>query len=194
MEVRQVPAANATQPVVRPQMQARSSRGRRRSNNNPSGTQRNNRQRTDRGSTIQDHIDQGRRHLDTITGHLGTLTQSVVNGNQSGLNPNPWSRDPVGNARQLTDSMISIAVGLGSPQAREARERSLMFLNGIMNQAAGNMGINLQTGGSQLFPLQQMPPMSPIDIRNLSNNENRGSNLTNESIGDQFASDDDLDT
>ena len=67
MEVRQVPAANATQPVVRPQMQARSSRGRRRSNNNPSGTQRNNRQRTDRGSTIQDHIDQGRQHLDTIT-------------------------------------------------------------------------------------------------------------------------------
>ena len=109
--------------------------------------------------------------MDTITSHLGTLTRSVANGNA--FTPNPWSSDPVGNARQLTDSMINIAVGLGSPQAREARERSLMFLNGIMSQAAGNMGINLETGESQLFPHPQLPIMSPIDIRNdnLPNND-----------------------
>ena len=142
VEVRPVAVANVTQPSVRPQMQPRSSRGRRRSNNNPSGTQCSNRQRTDRGNTIQDHIDQGREHLDTITGHLGVLTQSFVNSNQSSTT-NPWNQDPVGNARQLTDSMITIAAGLGSPQAREAQERSLWFLNGIMNQAAGSMGFNM---------------------------------------------------
>ena len=68
-----------------------------------------------------------------------------------------------------------------------------MFLNGIMNQAAGNMGINLQTGGSQSFPLQQMPPMLPIDIRNLSNNENGLSNQSGGSTNKTLASDDDLD-
>ena len=150
VEVRHVAVANVTQPSIRPQMQPRSTRGRRRANNN-NGTQRVNRQRTDCGNTIQDHIDQGREHLDTIIGHLGILTQSFVNSNQSGT-MNPWNQDPVGNARQLTDSMITIAAGLGSPQAREARERSLWFLNGIMNQAAGSMGFN--ASGSMNFNVQ----------------------------------------
>ena len=140
MEVRQV--TNPSQSTVqRPPMQPRSVRGRRRAHVS-SGTERSNRPRVDRGNTIQDHIAQGRVHLDTITNHLGVLTRSVASNNQPTV-ANPWSQDPVGNARQLTDSMITIASGLGSPQAREARQRALHFMNGIMNQAATTMGFDM---------------------------------------------------
>ena len=140
MEVRQV--ENSIQPAVqRPPMQPRSVRGRRRAHVS-SGTERNNRPRVERGNTIQDHIAQGREHLDTITNHLGVLTQSIVSNNQPTV-ANPWNQDPVGNARQLVDSMITIASGLGSPQARLARQRALLFMNGIMNQAATTMGFDM---------------------------------------------------